>query len=273
MASDDFTVYQAITANTEPDVLRKMAEQRHDLRQFVATNPTTPDDVLQWLGELSDPVVDAALRRRAGHPPAGTSEASAPHLGAHRTSMAPAPQQRVQPMPQQPVHPVPSQRQDPRQVRPWTTPGASQPPEQTTSTQRGAATRPEHSPSSQPGAATHSSTPRGVGQHANPYGPPAPHTGTASPTGTASSTGAAPPTGMQEQRKKLGCGGILLTVVITLFAVVVLLGIIGAMSEDEESDETGMNTWPHEEQVMTAADSYEISTASRIGMSGASQGN
>src|SRR5699024_6953590 len=135
------------------------------------------------------------------------------------------------------------------------------------------ATRPEHSPSSQPGAATHSSTPRGVGQHANPYGAPAPHTGTASPTGAASSTGAAPPTGMQEQRKKLGCGGILLTVVITRFAVVVLLGIIGAMSEDEESDETGMNTWPHEEQVMTSADSYEISTASRIGMSGASQGN
>jgi len=60
-----YTVHRALDGATDAATLHAMATQRPDLRQFVAANPNTPTDVLAWLGQLGDPAVDAALRRRA----------------------------------------------------------------------------------------------------------------------------------------------------------------------------------------------------------------
>lgn len=62
--SQTFTLYQASSPTTPPQVLADIAAQRPDLRQFVAANPAAAPEVLQWLGTLGDPVVEAALARR-----------------------------------------------------------------------------------------------------------------------------------------------------------------------------------------------------------------
>jgi hypothetical protein len=43
-----------------------IAASRPDLRPLVAANPSTYPDLLQWLGHLGDPAIDAALARRVG---------------------------------------------------------------------------------------------------------------------------------------------------------------------------------------------------------------
>jgi len=46
-----------------PDLM-SIAASRPDLRPLIAQNPSTYPDLLQWLGQLGDPAVDAALARR-----------------------------------------------------------------------------------------------------------------------------------------------------------------------------------------------------------------
>ena len=44
--------------------LMSIAASRPDLRPTIAENPSTYPDLLQWLGQLGDPEIDAVLRRR-----------------------------------------------------------------------------------------------------------------------------------------------------------------------------------------------------------------
>ena len=46
-----------------PDLM-SIAASRPDLRPLIAQNPSTYPDLLQWLGQLGDPAIDAALARR-----------------------------------------------------------------------------------------------------------------------------------------------------------------------------------------------------------------
>ncbi|HLS72639.1 MAG TPA: hypothetical protein VK046_02640 [Actinomycetaceae bacterium] len=68
--SQPFTLYQASSPTTPPETLAAIAAQRPDLRQFVAANPATGPEVVQWLGTLGDQAVDAALARRPAAQPA-----------------------------------------------------------------------------------------------------------------------------------------------------------------------------------------------------------
>jgi hypothetical protein len=60
-----FTAQQASDPATPAEVLAAIAEHRPDLRPMVAANPTTYPGLLEWLGRLGDPAVDAAIASRA----------------------------------------------------------------------------------------------------------------------------------------------------------------------------------------------------------------
>lgn len=66
-----FTAQQAQDPATPPEVLAEIAAQRPDLRPYLAANPQTYPALLEWLSQLGDPAVDAALRARPipGAPP------------------------------------------------------------------------------------------------------------------------------------------------------------------------------------------------------------
>lgn len=87
--SQPFTLYQASSPTTSPQTLADIAAQRPDLRQFVAANPAAGPEVLQWLGTLGDPVVDAALSRRPQPPAHFPPPAGAPVTGAPGTAGGP----------------------------------------------------------------------------------------------------------------------------------------------------------------------------------------
>jgi len=55
----------ALDPGTAPEVLAGIAQRRPELRVFVATNPSTYPGLVQWLAQLRDPAVDAALAGRA----------------------------------------------------------------------------------------------------------------------------------------------------------------------------------------------------------------
>ena len=63
-----FTAAQAVDPGTDAAVLAQIAQDAPTLRPYVAANPATYPALLEWLGRLGDPEVDAALRAR---PPRG----------------------------------------------------------------------------------------------------------------------------------------------------------------------------------------------------------
>lgn len=73
---------QAADPSTSQVQLHRLAGENPELRPLIAENPNTYPELLQWLGELGDPEVDAALARRS----AGTSSPSQ----VHPTTMLPA---------------------------------------------------------------------------------------------------------------------------------------------------------------------------------------
>jgi hypothetical protein len=64
---------RAADPNTPQVQLHMLASDHPELRPQIAENPNTYPELLQWLAELGDPAVDAALARRS----AGTEEFSA----------------------------------------------------------------------------------------------------------------------------------------------------------------------------------------------------
>ena len=89
-----YTWQQAQDPTTPPEVLTAMADQRPDLRAAVAGNPSTPAAVLQWLGQLGDPAVAAALGSRPGFgpgPPGGQFSGPPPVAGGAPGAAGPGP--------------------------------------------------------------------------------------------------------------------------------------------------------------------------------------
>src|SRR5690625_3930556 len=62
---EDYTEAQASDPGTEPAVLGEIATHRPDLRPAIAGNPTAYPDLLDWLANLNDPAVNAALAARS----------------------------------------------------------------------------------------------------------------------------------------------------------------------------------------------------------------
>lgn len=62
--SSGFTAAQALDPSTTGAVLAQIVQDAPELRAQVAANPTTYPALLEWLGQLGDPEVDAALRNR-----------------------------------------------------------------------------------------------------------------------------------------------------------------------------------------------------------------
>lgn len=67
--------HAATDPGTPAAVLFDIASNSPELRPLVAANPATYDDLLEWLGKLGDPEVDAALTRRAEKRPAADETA------------------------------------------------------------------------------------------------------------------------------------------------------------------------------------------------------
>ncbi|MBD8077468.1 hypothetical protein [Cellulosimicrobium arenosum] len=61
-----FTAQQALDPSTPLEVLAQIVQDAPHLRPQVAANPSTYPALLDWLGNLGDPAVDAALRSRRG---------------------------------------------------------------------------------------------------------------------------------------------------------------------------------------------------------------
>ncbi|TDE01311.1 zinc ribbon domain-containing protein [Jiangella asiatica] len=59
-----FDARTALDPNTPLQTLADIAAQEPSLRKYVAANPSTYPELLTWLGQLGDPEVDEALRRR-----------------------------------------------------------------------------------------------------------------------------------------------------------------------------------------------------------------
>lgn len=59
-----FTAAQALDPSTPLEVLAQIVQEAPHLRAQVAANPSTYPALLEWLGNLGDPAVDAALRSR-----------------------------------------------------------------------------------------------------------------------------------------------------------------------------------------------------------------
>ena len=59
-----YTAEQAADPSTPLEVLAQIAEHAPALRPYVAANPSTYTALLDWLGALGDPAVDAALQAR-----------------------------------------------------------------------------------------------------------------------------------------------------------------------------------------------------------------
>ena len=76
--AENYTSQQASDPQTPPQVLADIAALRGDLRPAVASNPSAYPGLLQWLGGLGEPGVDAALRARGAAPAAEPRTAPAP---------------------------------------------------------------------------------------------------------------------------------------------------------------------------------------------------
>jgi hypothetical protein len=62
--SHGFTAQQAADPATDPVLLNRIAAEAPELRPSLAANPATYPALLQWLADLHDPAVDAALAKR-----------------------------------------------------------------------------------------------------------------------------------------------------------------------------------------------------------------
>ena len=76
----DELVARAQDPNAELETLHQLAQNYPGLRPYIATNPRTYPALLEWLGTLGDPAVDAALASRAGHPQSAQSPQGSPQL-------------------------------------------------------------------------------------------------------------------------------------------------------------------------------------------------
>lgn len=65
MSFSSFTAQQAANVLTPASVLAQIAAERPDLRPYLAVNPAAYPELLDWLAQLGDPAVDAALAYRA----------------------------------------------------------------------------------------------------------------------------------------------------------------------------------------------------------------
>lgn len=65
-AAHGFTAAQAADPATSAHTLAQIVQDAPELRAAVASNPTTYPALLEWLGQLGDPDVDAALKSRQG---------------------------------------------------------------------------------------------------------------------------------------------------------------------------------------------------------------
>ncbi|HEY3438028.1 MAG TPA: hypothetical protein VGK35_10110 [Actinotalea sp.] len=83
---DGYTAAQAGDPRTPGQVLADIAALRPDLRAAVAANPAAYPGLLQWLSELGEPAVDAALRQRHQAP---TRAPAAPQAGVRPAPVAP----------------------------------------------------------------------------------------------------------------------------------------------------------------------------------------
>lgn len=66
VATHGFTAEQAADPATSAHTLAQIVQDAPELRAAVASNPTTYPALLEWLGQLGDPDVDAALKSRQG---------------------------------------------------------------------------------------------------------------------------------------------------------------------------------------------------------------
>ena len=109
-AQDDL-VAAASDPNTALTKLHELANNYPGLRPYIATNPRTYPALLEWLGTLGDPAVDAALARRYGPaqplttaPADGSTQILAPgQVGAHSPQSSPQRQSLAETQRQQPV--------------------------------------------------------------------------------------------------------------------------------------------------------------------------
>ena len=109
-AQDDL-VAAASDPNTDLTKLHELANNYPGLRPYIATNPRTYPALLEWLGTLGDPAVDAALARRYGPaqplttaPADGSTQILAPgQVGAHSPQSSPQRQSLAETQRQQPV--------------------------------------------------------------------------------------------------------------------------------------------------------------------------
>ena len=76
----DELVARAQDPNAELETLHQLAQNYPGLRPYIAANPRTYPALLEWLGTLGDPAVDAALASRTGQPQSGQSPQTSPQL-------------------------------------------------------------------------------------------------------------------------------------------------------------------------------------------------
>lgn len=127
---------RAADPNTPQVQLHMLAGDHPELRPLIAENPNTYPELLQWLAELGDPAVDAALARRSAGAGSETTEFSAvrdDHTQRYPSDAAqdPAAQDYDQPyaQPSQPSYPQSQSRTGyypaaPAGPAPWEAPGA-----------------------------------------------------------------------------------------------------------------------------------------------------
>ena len=122
-AQDDL-VAAASNPNAELATLHELANNYPGLRPYIAANPRTYPALLEWLGTLGDPAVDAALARRYGPaqpltsaPADGSTQVlSGEQIGSQSPQAAPQQQSAVETQRQQPVQPEYAQVTQPIQA-------------------------------------------------------------------------------------------------------------------------------------------------------------
>ena len=135
-AQDDL-VAAASNPNAELATLHELANNYPGLRPYIAANPRTYPALLEWLGTLGDPAVDAALARRYGPaqpltsaPADGSTQVlSGEQIGSQSPQAAPQQQSAVETQRQQPASRSTHRSPSPfRPVRPPSTSSPSKPP-------------------------------------------------------------------------------------------------------------------------------------------------
>ena len=76
----DELVARAQDPNAELETLHQLAQNYPGLRPYIAANPRTYPALLEWLGTLGDPAVDAALASRNNQPQSAQSSQTSPQL-------------------------------------------------------------------------------------------------------------------------------------------------------------------------------------------------